>query len=316
MSFKPGEERERDEYCCLVSKASGEQLYGTATSVKTWLLLEYPYPWGAKAFEESILPGPVKDQLSAFLERFPESRLEFIKRSGTAFPDEITLFAVFADDGNSHFYEFQLSSYVSLLEMDFDQLSAYDNQYQKNRRHKPLFLVCTNGRRDFCCAKFGLPVFSEMSSKNEEAVWQCTHVGGHRFAANVISFPHGIYYGRVAVAEGVRLIETVRKGEILLERYRGRATYPEVAQAAEYFLRENTGSLNIDAYRLRSLQQVASNRWAVSFLTSSGQVEHRLVLTDKEPATIVYKNCKDTTASEVYQYSLESYEAVPVETQA
>jgi hypothetical protein len=196
--------------------------------------------------------------------------------------------------------------------MDFNDLLASNEKYKKNERKKPLFLVCTNGRRDLCCAKFGMPVFSEMSSKNESNVWQCTHVGGHRFAANVISFPHGIYYGRIGIDEGIRLMETVRKGEIFLERYRGRSAYPEIAQVGEYFLREATGLLKIDAYWLREVKQVDQSHWIVTFLTTNGESEHRLFLATLKPAVAVYKNCKDTQPSDVRQYVLERHEETTV----
>ena len=312
MSFNSRDERDHDAFCCLLSQASGEQLFGTATFVKTWLLLEYPYPWGAKAFEESILPIPTKDRLLGLLADLPESRLEFIKRSSSPYPDRIAFFVVFSNDGTSRSFEFQLSSYNDLLEIEFSDLMALNEKYKNNERKKPFFLVCTNGRRDLCCAKFGFPVFSEMAVKNESNVWQCTHVGGHRFAANVISFPHGIYYGRVGVGEGNQLMETVRKGEIFLERYRGRSAYPGIAQVAEYYLREHTGSMGINAYWLRELKQVDRSHWIVTFLTANGEIEYRLFIAAIEPALTVYKNCADTQASEVNQYALELYEEVAI----
>lgn len=55
---------------------------------------------------------------------------------------------------------------------------------------KKMVFVCVHGQRDTCCAKFGYAVFSELKIY-EQAVRQCSHLGGDRFAANMIVFPDG-----------------------------------------------------------------------------------------------------------------------------
>ncbi len=46
----------------------------------------------------------------------------------------------------------------------------------------PLALVCTNGKRDRCCALLGRPLAAELASSGVEGVWEVTHLGGHRFS--------------------------------------------------------------------------------------------------------------------------------------
>ena len=72
--------------------------------------------------------------------------------------------------------------------------------------YDPFFLVCTHGRHDTCCAVEGRPVAAALESARPGAVWECSHVGGDRFAANVVAMPHGIYYGQVEMtrADGAR----------------------------------------------------------------------------------------------------------------
>ena len=60
-----------------------------------------------------------------------------------------------------------------------------------------LHLVCTNGRHDPCCADFGRPVMRALTDAGAPDAWECSHVGGDRFAANIVCLPEGIYYGRV-----------------------------------------------------------------------------------------------------------------------
>ena len=59
------------------------------------------------------------------------------------------------------------------------------------------YAVCTHGRHDKCCAKFGSRVCRAFRQEVGERAWECSHVGGDRFAGNVVVFPYGIYYGRV-----------------------------------------------------------------------------------------------------------------------
>ena len=82
-------------------------------------------------------------------------------------------------------------------------------------------LVCTNGRHDPCCADHGRPVVRALDEAGRPEVWESTHVGGDRFAANVVSLPHGVYYGRVEPDEAAGLLDELRDGLLALHRYRG-----------------------------------------------------------------------------------------------
>ena len=68
-------------------------------------------------------------------------------------------------------------------------------------RSAPQYFVCTNGQRDLCCARFGLPTYAALRERVGERVWQTTHVGGHRFAPNVLTLPQAALYGRVQPAD-------------------------------------------------------------------------------------------------------------------
>ena len=68
-----------------------------------------------------------------------------------------------------------------------------------------LFAVCTHGRRDPCCAERGRPLAAALSQAFPDQTWESTHIGGDRFAGNLIAFPHGFYFGRVDPAPGVAI---------------------------------------------------------------------------------------------------------------
>jgi hypothetical protein len=98
----------------------------------------------------------------------------------------------------------------------------------------PLYLVCAHARRDRCCGRFGAPLARALAARYPDQVWQTTHVGGHRFAANLVLLPHGLYYGPVDQAAAADAIGAYQRGEVTAHRYRGRAGQEADVQEAEY----------------------------------------------------------------------------------
>ena len=107
----------------------------------------------------------------------------------------------------------------------------------------PLFLVCAHGRRDRCCARFGVPLARDLAGTYPDEVWESTHVGGHRFAANLVILPHGLYYGPVDAASARDAIGAYAHGEITARGYRGRAGQPVEAQRADCDAVTSAGTL-------------------------------------------------------------------------
>ena len=68
-------------------------------------------------------------------------------------------------------------------------------------------------------------------------------MGGHRFAANLVILPHGLYYGPVGLEEATAAIEAYQRGAVAVERYRGRAGQPRAAQEAEHARLVESGAL-------------------------------------------------------------------------
>lgn len=119
----------------------------------------------------------------------------------------------------------------------------------------PLFLVCTHGKHDRCCAKFGRPLYDAVREQVEPGwAWQSSHVGGDRFAGNLVVLPDGVYYGRVEPSDSWPVIEAVLERRVHLPCYRGRSRYGFAAQAAEIAVREVSGLLAINAVQLTSIR--------------------------------------------------------------
>ena len=263
---------EEPAYCSDLSQQAGELLYGTATQTQAFLLLEYNGVWGEKALDESNLPGPVKVRLNELGKSIRGLKTLLIKtqrqpRSGSG----LRLFVAALSSLTPRLYAFELVEYADLLTLDVPAILIGEPAYDAYRWEEPLYLVCANGRRDLCCARYGMPVYNALSGatqfSGEPQVWQCTHVGGHRFAANLICLPHAVLYGRVHPENALAILDTDCKGQIYLNNLRGRVAFPPLAQAAEYYLRREHEEFSIDAYRLLDVQEITAGEWVVRFET-------------------------------------------------
>jgi hypothetical protein len=112
----------------------------------------------------------------------------------------------------------------------------------------PLFLVCTHGRRDRCCARFGVPLARDLAARYPAEVWETTHVDGHRFAANLVILPHGLYYGPVDAPAAPAAVDAYQRGEITARGYRGRNGQDTPLQEAECALLCRRGNLGIPGH--------------------------------------------------------------------
>lgn len=299
----------QDFFCSQLSLEANEQLFGTASKTDVWFLLEYTDTWAAKAFNSSKLPESVKERLSYYTDSIPDSRIQLIKQS-SHLTSPINFYIGISHEQNPLLYQFQLERYEDLLRLNISDILEGGSKYKSFVVEEPLFLVCTNGNRDKCCAKYGLRVYREMLKLDGSSVWQCTHIGGHRFAANVLCFPHGIYYGRIRDNEISALMEEYTKGRVYLEGYRGRSCYPPHVQAADYFLRTETGVREISAFHLSEIKNVAQDSWIVKFFdTDSGKI-HLAHISLEKSAFKNYLSCKDDDKSDVDQYRLQKLESL------
>ena len=222
-------------YCSDLCLASGEPMLGTAAQVDVWLLLEYTPVWRAKAVEDNDLAtatkGWIDRTVAAVAAKGVKVRVQFIRRPelDTA---PTTLFV--AESGTLR--RFQGESYAEIQHLDIDAA-------QMDEIHEPRYFVCTNGQRDLCCARYGLPVYTELRALVAGRAWQTTHLGGHRFAPNVLTLPQGAIYGRVFVDDVPEFTTMIENGELSTRHLRGRSAYPPQAQVAETLVDGNLASV-------------------------------------------------------------------------
>ncbi len=102
----------------------------------------------------------------------------------------------------------------------------------------PSLFVCTHGQRDRCCAKYGFGLLRALEAERTRqglriALWECTHLGGDRFAANAFAFPWAHMYGRLRSEHAASLVEHVASGKAYVPVYRGSMLYSGARQLAE-----------------------------------------------------------------------------------
>lgn len=93
--------------------------------------------------------------------------------------------------------------------------------------------VCIHAARDERCGRCGPPLLEALRSACAEAglddvtVRATSHVGGHKYAGNVIIYPEGVWYGTVRPEDAPRLArEHLREGRLVADLHRGSMTTP------------------------------------------------------------------------------------------
>ena len=201
------------------------------------MLLEQAGPWGREAVTESRLD---RDLARALYRAAAAAhlRLLLIRRpGGRGASQPRTCFVAHTSRRDRWLERRRLGDPAELLELDMAGVVAGERPGFGEEATEPVYLVCTNGRHDRCCATYGRPLALALAASHGDLVWESSHVGGDRFAGNLVCLPGGHYFGRVGPADADRVVALHRKGTIDLDHYRGCCIDPTVVQAAEWFAR-------------------------------------------------------------------------------
>lgn len=287
-------------FCSDLSLQAGESLEATATPTSEFLLIEFNGAWGEKAYEESPLSPELKAHLNAYANNRSGCKILLIRSPRSLAEPGVRFFAAQVEEAGSQVFDFHFEEHDEILGLDLPAVFA--GQYPAHRRTAPLYLVCAHGRRDRCCSRLGIPVFNALldTARQDDAgigVWQSSHVGGHRFAANLICLSSGLLYGRVTPSDVGAILAAERRGEMRLENVRGRLAYTQPVQAAEMALRNHIGEIGLRTLHLDAFEQVAPSSWVVDFFHVDGRSFQVQVQAEKTGAAI-YESCtmEKTTA--------------------
>ena len=244
-------------------------MYGTASQVRRWILVEQPGPWGAAAVVESGLPIDIATRLRAAA-RAAGARLLLVRRHGRSAPAVRRCFAAVTTQDVRLLEEFTFTDPAELLAIDWSPLRAFGSVGGRPV-DAPIYLVCTNGSHDTCCARFGRPVAAALDEAYPGAVWEASHFGGDRFAGNLVFLPDGIYYGRVTPESAAELVALHAAGRLSLDNFRGRSFEPFVAQAAEHFVRVERGLDHVDEVLPLQVDDLGDGTFRVLLRTAAGE---------------------------------------------
>jgi hypothetical protein len=229
--------------CSALAEALQEPMAGTADHRERWLLVEDRGAWGDHA---------VRDVLGSELEAAAKERrmrlLLIRRREAADAGGERQAFLV--DPAAGRVARRALGDPTALHALLDVPLEGFGEVTEE-----PMFLVCTNGRRDACCALRGRVLVTALAARHGSRTWECTHLGGHRFAGNLVCLPDGFMYGRVTGDDGGRLADAYLDRRIDVSLLRGRSTWPAPAQVAEIDLRQRLGLDGVDDVRLRSVER-------------------------------------------------------------
>ncbi|MFF4284749.1 sucrase ferredoxin [Streptomyces sp. NPDC001633] len=286
--------------CATASHNAAEPLAGTSATARTWLLIEQTGPWGAKALTDSHLDPGLGRALDAAADG-TGVRIALIRRPGRHADrhgvSRRRLFLAHTAPGRSWLRTTTLTDPGAALGLDFAALGAGEHQgIWEPHSGDPLALVCTNGKRDRCCALLGRPLAAELAADGIDT-WEVTHLGGHRFSPTLFLLPYGYAYGRASAHLVKSAVEAARSGRIALDHCRGRSAWDRPAQAADLAVRTRIREYRADALdvvRVEALPSApaatsagsAGPAWAVTVAHTDGRswqvtVEQR---TDGAPA--------------------------------
>lgn len=235
-------------YCSDAARLRGDDNSATASRVDAWILVELPVTWGREPIDDAPMPDTVRRALKAACTSIPFCRIVFIRKRVES--RERTRVLVARSTAPAGIAQIELPSIETIASLSFADLL-------ENVRPDapPVILVCTHGQHDSCCGRRGYPLFEALQQRSDIDVWQCSHIGGDRFAANAVVLPWGLYYGPVEARDASVLADTALGNEVLINAFRGRSTLPRILQAAEIHVRRMTGITERDALQLAARER-------------------------------------------------------------
>jgi hypothetical protein len=283
--------------CSDQSLARNDPLYGTASAGGTWALLELPGAWGSSAFLES--PSVVDPALGrAIARRFEMAgmRIAAIRRPGRRPVAPLwRWFIAHADEGSEALYRGEVNGPREYLDVALD---GSDGEVSTD----PVVAVCAHGKHDQCCAVRGRAATFAIAARYPDFTWECSHLGGDRFAATMLLLPEGLCYGRVDSTDGAELVRLYLDGRLDNRFLRGRTSLPHAVQAAQHFAREASGEDRIGALSPLDVRHV-DHRIQVVLAAASGPLEVVLAEELSEPLRSM---CHSSVAGQVRTYVLVS----------
>jgi hypothetical protein len=212
-----------------------------------------------------------------------------------------------------------------LLDLDFAALGA-GHITVGDPHPAPVLLVCTNAKRDQCCAvrgralaldiaelvavaaaesgaasEFGSAIAGSQGGLAASAVaglelWESDHLGGHRFAPTAVVLPTGYVYGRLDAGTALEAVRAAADRRVLARSCRGRSTWSRHGQAADLALREQVQEFDEAAVEIVAEQAVpdsgnAADAGIRSVVLACGGTRYQAVVEQRAAAEARPESC-------------------------
>jgi len=266
--------------CAAAADAVGDPLEATAPPAERWILVEHTGPWGRRALSDSGIDPTAARALVRWAET-SAGRVTLIRRpdSGRDPGARRCWYLVDSRPGHESVCGGSFTGERELL--DVVAGSAPDEALAE-----PIYLVCTHGKHDACCAVRGRPVAAALAAQYPGRTWECSHLGGDRFAANLVVLPHGFYYGQVTPNAAVELARCHDRGRVEPRWLRGRSSLPAAVQAAQHHARLRTGDHRTGSFLPQGVEAAGRGQCLVRLSGPDGaglsvRLRERTVLTGR-----------------------------------
>jgi hypothetical protein len=280
--------------CSDASRARDEPLLATASRVARWVLVEQCGPWGPPAVPLARMDPELGRHLTAEADRLG-ARLVLLRHPrGVDCPPGRTVFVADSRPGSEAVLHRHVDSDAELTALSLPGDGGPTEGWEPFG--EPLLLVCTHGRHDRCCATRGRPVAEALSRRWPGRTWECSHIGGDRFAPNVVVLPEGFYLGRLDPSNAVAAVDGVAHGRLPVGHLRGRSSLPLQVQAAQHFARTQLSRDGRDDLAPAGVAVAGPGTWDVQLAGDGGPEVTVRVHYDPSAAEPVLLTCSADTA--------------------
>ncbi len=276
--------------CSGESLGRREELFATASLVNSWILFEQPGAWGPDALTESGFPETARP-LTEAANRLGIRTLLIRRRNREARSPVVYVASSGGPDHQPSLVAGSFSDPAEIAGLDIAGLAEGRMPEFGQAVEDPVYLVCTHGRHDICCADNGRPLYRAMSQLRPDRTWEVSHIGGDRFAGNVLVLPRGDYFGRVDAEDAANLVAEYEAGRLDLSHHRGRSIHPRLLQAAEHFLRESMGLTGLDDLTVVEYRRSSHDQAEVVFRVPEG-IDYRVQVGVRELPESDYLTCR------------------------
>lgn len=272
-SLRPADDRLGPDTCSVGARLRRDPLVGSAPPARGWLVFEHPGPWPTKASAVFSSLGPQLDARTLA----QEVRPMLVRRPGRESP--ATAWSWWFVDSVTSTWTTGLWTAVDDVDRVLDLVDVRREEARERMTPAdPMILVCTHAKHDVCCAVRGRPIAVDLARRWPELVWECSHLGGDRFAGNVAMLPDSTFYGGLEADQAEQVVADHLAGMVSLEYYRGSGKHTSAAQAAVAELLRRHGSRRLHDLEVVGVHAVGDGVWDID-IEGVGDLPPRTTLT-------------------------------------